>query len=165
MAYAGNIIVKKGRENAIDLNRFFAPVDKGSMKPAWTKERLVADMGEEVKGMEKNLKEGFVDAQHRAAYQQKLKERKQRYEDILLSHADAKKYYKENKETVHKRIEELKGIISESMPTLTDAMKGKANPFKIAKQEKEGLQELKREFQILAKIAGEESNIAFLQKD
>ena len=169
---AGHIIVKgsktKGEpeQNMKSVSRFFMPVDKGSAKPAFCYPKHRQDLKEEVRGMEKALEDGNVSSERKMKYKMDLKEKKTRLDEILESGANAKKIIAEDKDYWVKRRLACEELIAKGTPTRKDVKNRVVNPHAILRREKkEGLENIKREYQIISSAMGEESNVSFLQKD
>jgi hypothetical protein len=175
MANAGYIIVKNPIEGEKSkprgISAFYGPLDKGSAKPSFCYPAQKEALREEIKGMEKALENGFVGEGRVLKVKQELRMKKTRLDGINSQEADAMKLYKENKDAIGKRREELAEIIAQGIPSMKDVEKKRVNPHKVFEAEKKGLKggmalgKAKQEYQILSHLAEEESNTKFLQKD
>lgn len=164
MANEGHIHVKKGRPKDYRKALYDAELDNGANKPSWTYTGRIKAMKDRLGSMEKSQSEGWVPPEERARYDHNYKREKERLEKILESKEKADKWFEENKDYAAQRREELAEHIKEGMHSKTDGMGKKVNPHTVLKREKGGLEEAKREFMVLSKGLGEESNITFLQK-
>lgn len=154
-----------GRVHPRDYRIFWGPHDKGAAKPAFCYERRLNDLKEEVGKMEKNLAMGYITAERKMAYEARLKQRKDRLDGIMASTEAAQKIIEKDKDYWVKRREELGEEIRSSMPSRKDVQKRRVNPYRVAKMEKDGLGEKKKEYIVLSRLLGEESNTSFLQRD
>lgn len=167
MANAGFIVVKNsdGTGHHKTYRDFYGPHDKGSAKPSFCYPSRKRDLVEEVDKTEKAIANGYISPERIMEAKVNLKTKKTRLEGINQQEADARKLFEANKDAWMKRREALATEISESMPTLNDTKKRRVNPFTTLKKEKSGLEDKKREFIVLSRLAGEESNIQFLQRE
>lgn len=168
MANEGYIFVpsKSGKsEVATSYRAFYGPLDKGSAKPSFCYPRRKEALVEEVEKMQKAIDNGYIAKEREMESKIQLRTKKKRLDDINAQEASAKKLFEENKDAWMKRRSELAEEISAATPTLKDVQKRRVNPFTTLKKEKTGLEEKKREFIVLSRLAGEESNISFLQKE
>lgn len=154
-----------GRVHPEDYRIFYGPHDKGAAKPAFCYPGRIQELKEEVDKMEKNLAMGFVNAERKMAYEARLKERRGRLDSINESTANTQKIVNENKDFWSKRRNELAKTIRTAMPSRKDVEKRRVNPYRVAKMEKDGLGELKKEYIVISRALGEESNTSFLQRD
>jgi len=162
----GYIIIKDGEKNRRSTYRdFFGPLDKGSAKPSFCYPKRKEALKEEVAKMERVLDSGHIAKEHEMEARVTLKTKKDRLKEIESQEGAAAKLFKENKDSWLKRRDELKTEISESMPRETDVKRRRVNPHKVLKMEKEGLEDKKKEFIVLSRLAGEDSNLSFLQKE
>lgn len=170
-ANSGYIIVKGGgadnqKEKPQGIRAFYGPLDKGSAKPSFCYPAQKEALREEIRWMEKELKDGNVSETRVLKVKADLKQKQTRYDKICEQEADANKLFKENKDSCIKRRDELKEIISAGMPSIKDVEKKRVNPHKIVEDEKKkGLGKIKTEYQILSHLADAESNTKFLQRD
>lgn len=148
-----------------DYREFWGKHDKGAAKPAFCYPQRVNNLREEVRSMERNLERGFVSAERKMAYEARLKERKERLDGIDESTARVKRSIDNDKDYWVKRRKDLGSEIRTAMPSRSDVQKRRVNPYKIAKMEKEGLGDKKREYIVISRALGEESNISFLERD
>jgi hypothetical protein len=166
---AGYIIIKKGEGDKHEkggIQSFFGPLDKGSSKPSFCYPNLKDNLKEEIRSMERSLKDGYVAETRVLKVKNDLRIKKERLDKLDEQESNAKKLFRENKDACMKRRDELKEIISEALPTSKDVEKRRYNAKKIFEAEKtKGLGNLKKEYQILSHLAEEESNTRFLQKD
>jgi hypothetical protein len=159
MPYAGHIIVKDGDKNRkMTYREFYGPLDKGSAKPSFCYPKRKEALVEEVAKMERVLDSGHIAKEHEMEARVTLKTKKDRLKAIDAQEGEAKKLFKDNKDAWMKRRDE-------SMPTQEAARKRKVNPHKVLKDEKSGLEDKKKEFIVLSRLAGEDSNVAFLQRE
>lgn len=167
MAHAGYIIIKgDDKAKAKDYRSFYGPQDKGSAKPSFCYPQQKKALEEDIKGMERSLKDGYVAETRVLKVKQELRTKKERLDAINQQESDAKKLFKENKDACMQRRNDLAETISAAMPTANDVAKRRVNPHRIAEMEKnKGLGKMKTEFQILSHLAEEESNTRFLQRD
>ena len=168
MASPGYIIIKGDGDKVqkSGIKSFYGPLDKGSAKPSFCYPAQKEALQEEIKSMEKALKDGYVAETRVLKVKQDLRIKKERLDKINSQEADASKLFKDNKDACMKRRDELKEIIAQGLPTTKDKEKKRVNPHRLYEDEKKkGLGKLKTEFQILSHLAGEESNTKFLQKD
>jgi hypothetical protein len=164
---AGYILIKgEGDSKKRSTYRdFYGPLDKGSAKPSFCYPRRKEALKEEVSKIERVIQSGHVAKEHEMELQITLKTKKDRLKGLDAQEGEANKLFKENKDAWMKRREELATEISESMPKASDVRKRKVNPFKVLKAEKSGLEDKKKEYIVLSRLAGEDSNVSFLQKD
>jgi len=155
----------QGRVHPRDYKIFWGKDDKGAAKPAFCYERRCQELKEEVDKMEKNLAMGYISAERKMAYEQRLRQRKERLDSIMANTERAKKIVEKDKDWWAKRRDELAKDISDSMPSRKDVQKRRVNPHRIAKMEKGGLGQKKLEYVVISRLLGEESNTSFLQRD
>ena len=148
-----------------DYRTWWGEVDKGAAKPAFCYPQRVDNLREEVRSMERNLERGYVSAERKMAYESRMKERKERLEKIEANTKRVKQTIGKDKDYWANRRKELGEKIRSAMPSRSDVRKRRVNPYKIAKMEKEGLGEMKKEYIVISRALGEESNIAFLERD
>jgi len=169
MANASYIIIKSGEGDKVQKSgykSFYGPLDKGSAKPSFCYPRQKESLKEDIKSMEKSLKDGYVAETRVLKVKNDLKMKKERLDKINAQESDAIKLFKENKDACIKRREELKEMIADGMPTAKDVSKKRVNPHKQFENEKtKGFGKLKTEYQILSHLADEETNTKFLQRD
>jgi hypothetical protein len=165
MANAGHIFVKNGVERPYNYRDFYGPMDKGSAKPSFCYPKRKEALEDEVSKTEKALENGYIAKEREMEARITLKTKKKRLDDINTQESDAKKIFAENPDFFIKRRAELAKDIRSAMPTRNDVSKRRVNPFKVLQTEKSGLEEKKREFVILSRLAGEDSNTSFLQRD
>jgi len=168
MASAGFYFIVKGedgRERRVSYRDFYGPMDKGSAKPSFCYPQHKQDMIEDIQKMEKVLENDYIASERRMEVKIRLRERKERLKSINEQEKTAEKLFNEHKDKWIERRKKLAEEISKTMPS-RDAVKKKiVNPFSVLKKEKSGLEEKKREYIILSRLAGEESNVSFLQRD
>lgn len=167
---AGYILIKGSGEGdkvqKTGINAFYGPLDKGSAKPSFCYPKQKESLEEEIKGMKKSLKDGYVAETRILKVKNDLRMKEERLDKIKSQESDAVKLFKENKDACMKRRDELKEIIAAGLPTSKDVEKKRVNPHKLFENEKKkGFGKLKTEYQILSHLADEESNTRFLQKD
>lgn len=165
---AGYIIIKDKdnkdcRKNYKEL--FYGPLDKGSSKPSFCYPLRKEALKEEIKKMERALDSGYVPKEREMESRVTLKTRKERMDAINSQEKDAKKIFNENKDVFMKRRSELAEEIKQAMPSRTDVRKRVVNPHSVLKKEKSGLEDKKKEFIVLSRLAEEESNTTYLQRD
>lgn len=176
MANEGHIIIKGGSKSGSggaprDINRFFTKIDAGSSRPAFCMPRHIAEIKGDVEAMRNNMDQGFVPTDQRMRYNQKYKELRDRYDQLVNSQENAAAIIKEDPDGWAERRKELASEISAGMPTEEAIAKRKVNPHKVLRDEKErGLERKKQEFIIISKAmqsAGyeAESNIESLQRE
>jgi hypothetical protein len=171
MAHSGYIIIKGGtaesqKDKPQGIKAFYGPLDKGSVKPSFCYPAQKEALREEIKGMEKALKDGYVAETRVLKVKQDLRTKQERLDKITEQEANAQKLFKDNKDACLKRRDELKEQIANALPTTKDVDKRRVNPHRIFADEKQkGLGKLKTEYQILSHLADEESNTKFLQRD
>jgi len=166
MANAGYILIKDGDKNKrCDYRAFYGPLDKGSAKPSFCYPTRKQDMKEEIDKMERAIGSGYIQKEREMEAKRKLNEKKKRLEGINEQEAAAKKLFNDNKDAWLKRREALAEELRDSMPSRDAVRKKIVNPFSVLKKEKGGLEDKKREFIVLSRLAEEESNITYLQRD
>ena len=177
-AHAGHIIVKgdkKGeapsqRRSPMNTRRFFTQVDKGSSRPAFCLPRHMDAFKETTEQMERALEGGHITADRRMDFEAKLKQHQNRLAELQANKQNAANIINEDPDAWHKRRNELAEEIRDAMPSRTDNVKKRVNPFSNLKREKSGLEAKKQEYIIISKAmqaAGHEveSNVSFLEKD
>lgn len=163
MANAGHIFIKgKGKT---DISRFYTPIDKGASKPAFCYTKKIENLKEEVGSMRRAIEQGRVTGERKMTFEQNLNQKVKRLKEIEDNVNNAKKIIKEDPDLWAKRREEIAEVIKEATPSRSDEMKRRVNPHAVLKNEKTGLGELRKEYVIISKAMGEESNTTFLQKD
>ena len=170
MSNAAYILIKgSGEGDKVqkgDFRKFYGPLDKGSAKPSFCYPKQKETLREEIRQMERALKDGYVAETRVMKVKQDLRLRKERLDKINEQEADAMKLVKDNKDAIVKRRTELSEVIAQGIPTAKDVEKRRVNSQRIADNEKKkGLGKLKLEYQILSHALEEESNTAFLQRD
>ena len=164
MANAGYIIVKSGEKRS--YKAFYSEVDKGSAKPAFCYPGQNKTLTEEVDGMKRALDNGYVDKTREMSLRAEYKLKRARLDAINQAHKEAKKLMAEDKDAWMKRRTKLGEEIADATPTYKDVKRRRVNPFTVLKNEKnKGLEEKKREYTVISRLAGEESNTSFLQRD
>lgn len=163
-ANAGFVFIK-GKEKPYSYRDFYGPLDKGSAKPSFCYPSRKQDLKEEIEKSEKILDSGYISKDKEMEFRVNLNTKKKRMDEINAQEADARSVFEENKDMLMKRRKELAKDISAAMPSRDAVKKKTVNPHKILKMEKSGLEEKKREFVILSRLADEEANISFLQTD
>jgi hypothetical protein len=161
---AGYVIIK-GKEKPYSYRDFYGPLDKGSAKPSFCYPSRKQDLKEEIEKAEKLLDSGYISKEKEMEFRVNLKTKQKRMNDIDAQEADAKSVYEENKDMLMKRRKELAKDISAATPSRDAVKKKLVNPHKILKMEKGGLEDKKREYIILSRLADEEANVSFLQSD
>jgi hypothetical protein len=166
MGTAGYIIIKDGDKGKRATYRdFYGPLDKGSAKPSFCYPKRKEALEEEVQAMKKSLDGGYVSSEKIMEYKAKMRTKSDRLDKINEQESAARKMFEENKDNWLKRRGTLAEEITAATPSRNDVSKRRVNPFTTLKKEKSGLVEKKREFVVLSRLAGEESNISFLQRD
>jgi len=163
MAESPTVIIKKSPEK--DYRTFYGPLDKGANKPSFCYPQRIERMAEEVKQMEKALEHNHVPPDHRAMYEANFKKKKTRLEGIREWKETAEKEFNKDPDFYQKRFKDLKKEIRELMPSRKEVKEKRVNPHTVLKREKSGLEDKKREFMVLGKLLGEETNVSFLQRD
>lgn len=164
MANETHIFIK-GNEQPYNYRQFYGPLDKGAAKPSFCYPSRKQDLNEEIAKMQKVLDNGYVGKDKEMEYRVSLDARKKRIKEINDQESEAKKLFEENKDFLMKRRRELEKEITASMPSRDAVKKKLVNPHTVLKKEKGGLEDKKREFIIISRLAEEESNISFLQKE
>jgi hypothetical protein len=163
---AGYIIVKDGdKGRRASFRDFYGPLDKGAAKPSFCYPMRKEALKEDIKKMEKALENGYIAPERKMEAQINLKTKKERLDKLNDQESAARKLFEENKDKWMERRTALAGEISESMPSRESVRKRIVNPHSVLKKEKGGLEDKKKEFIILSRLAEEESNVSFLQKD
>lgn len=168
--YGGYIVSKGGdarkHSDRKTYRQFFSPtVDKGSAKPSFCYPRRKLDLEEEVKSMERSIEMGNVSGDRRLTFENSLKQKKDRLNAINQAHSDAKNLLETDKDAWVERRKEIASEIRNATPSKKDVKDRRVNPHTVIKNEKAGLGELKKEYQVLSRLIGEESNVEFLQRD
>lgn len=154
-----------GRPRNKNYRDFYGPLDKGAGKPAFCYPERVKLLKEEVQKMEKNLEMGFVSPERKLAYKSRLVQKTKRLDAIKEGESKAHKVLNENKDYWVDRRKELAEEIRAGMPSVKDVEKRRVNPYRVAKREQAGLGAMKREYIVVSRMLGEESNTSFLQRD
>lgn len=154
-----------GRVYSRDYRTFWGPHDKGAAKPAFCYPQRIDNLREEVRSMERNLEMGYISPERKMAYEARLKERKDRLESINEHTERVHQNINKDKDWWVRRRKELAEQIKAGQPSLKDIEKRRVNPYRIAKMEKSGFGEIKKEYIVISRALGEESNISFLQRD
>lgn len=166
MAYSGYIVVKDGdKGRRASYKDFFGPLDKGAARPSFCYPKRKENLEETVKSMERAIASGYVTEDKRMGLEIELRKRKEHLDKLNEQESAAKKLFDENKDKWLERRTKLAEEISNATPTRSDKKKRVVNPHRILQKEKSGLQEMKTEYIVLSRLAGEESNVSFLQKD
>jgi hypothetical protein len=166
MANQGYIVIKNGdKDKATNYRAFYGPLDKGSSKPSFCYPKRKEALKEDVEKIERVLGQGQVAKEHEMELKVKLREKKTRLEQINQQEADAKKLFASNKDKCMERRNQLAEEIAAIMPSRDNVDKRRVNPHTVLRNEKTGLEDKKREFIVLSRLAGEESNISFLQNE
>ena len=167
MPNEGYIITKNkdGTRHQRNWRQFFGEVDKGSAKPSFCYPKRKQDLEEEISKMERNLEIGNVGEENRMSYKLKVDKKRERLTKINESEENSKKLFNQDKDAWIERRNKLKEEISSGLPTRADVKKRHVNPHKIARMEKEGFGVKKQEYIVLSRLAEEDSNVSFLQKD
>lgn len=154
-----------GRVHPEDYKTFWGPEDKGAAKPAFCYPQRIEALEEEVRSMERTLEIGTIAGNRKAGYQARLKTRKDRLDAIKENHERVQKIIAKDPDSWSKRRKALEREIKRALPTRKDVEKRRVNPYRVAKMEKEGLGAMKKEYIVISRALGEESNTSFLQRD
>lgn len=166
MAYAGYIVVKDGEKGRrVSYRDFFGPLDKGAARPSFCYPTRKKELEETVRNMERAIASGYVTEDKRVGLEVELRKRKEHLDKLNDQESAARKLFEENKDKWLERRTKLADEITNATPTRSDKKKRIVNPHRVLQREKSGLQEMKTEYIIISRLAGEESNTSFLQKD
>jgi hypothetical protein len=158
-------ILIKGEKKPYSYRNFYGPLDKSAARPSFCYPKRKEDLKEDIDKTKRAMESGYISPERKMEVEAILQKKEKRLDDINAQEADAKKIFEENKDALMKRRAELARDIKDAMPS-RDAVKKKiVNPHTTLKMEKGGLEDKKKEFIVLSRLAGEESNITFLQKD
>jgi hypothetical protein len=158
-------IIIKGKEKPYNYRDFYGPLDKGAAKPSFCYPSRKQDLKEEIEKGQKVLDSGYISKDKEMEFRVALTAKKKRMDEIESQEGKAKELFTENKDTLMKRRDDLKDEIKKAMPSRESVKRRLVNPHTTLKMEKGGLEDKKREFVILSRLADEESNIGFLQKE
>lgn len=166
-ANSGYIIIKDGEKGRRASYRdFYGPLDKGAARPSFCYPKRKEDLNEEIRSMERAIASGYVAPDKKISLEMDLSKRKERLDKLNEQESAARKLFNENKDKWLERRSALAEEIGNAMPSRSDVKKKIVNPHRILKQEKQaGLQEKKTEYIVLSRLAEEESNVSFLQRD
>lgn len=163
---AGYIVIKDGdKGRRASYRDFYGPLDKGAARPSFCYPKRKEDLEEHARSMEKALKSGFITEDKKTGLEVELRKRKEHLDRLNEQESAARKLFEENKDKWLQRREQLATEITEATPSRSDKKKRAVNPHRVLQAEKSGLQEKKTEYIVLSRLAGEESNVSFLQKD
>lgn len=177
MANAGYIIIKSKEETKPKepkpqgYRAFYGPEDKGSAKPSFCYPKQKDELKAEISRRKNNLKNNTVAETRIQKEKYEVDQLEAKLDRINEQEDNAKKLFKENKDAVAARYEEIKQQIAARMPSHNDIEKRRYNSQRIHDDEKKGLKgaaplgELKREFQVLSCLLEEDSNTKMLQRD
>ena len=169
MAHERNIIIqnKSGKSSReITYRTFYGPLDKGSSKPSFCYPKRKEALQEEVDKMQKAIDNGHISPERAMEAKINLNTKKKRLDDINAQEAVSRKKFEDNKDEWMVRRKELAEEIAALMPTEKEVQKRRVNPHLNLQREKAGgLEEKKREFMVISRLAGEDSNIANLQRE
>lgn len=154
-----------GRVTPEDHKMFWGPLDKGANKPSFCYPDREQVLKNEVADMERNLAMGYVSQDRRLAFESTLKAKKERIDGLAANTRRVRNMVNDNKDAWAKRRDELGKEIRNAMPSRKDVEKRRVNPHRVAKAEMGGLGALKKEFIVISRALGEESNVSFLQRD
>ena len=155
-----------GRVYPGDYKLFYGPHDKGAARPSFCYPQRMDKLEEEVRSMRRSLEMGFVTAERKMAFEAKLKQREERLDSLKANTERVQKIIDKDRDAWHRRRKELAEIIREATPSHKDIEKRRVNPFRELRKEKEGgLGEIKKEYIVISRALGEESNVSFLQRD
>lgn len=165
-ANSGYIIVKgeSGGKRAT-YRDFYGSLDKGAAKPSFCYPKRIEALKEDISKMERALDFGQIPKEREMETKVTLRTKQARLDKINEEGSAARTLFEENKDGWMKRRESLREEISESIPTREAVSKRMVNPHSTLQKEKGGLEAKKKEFIVLSRLAGEESNISYLQKD
>ena len=165
MANEGHIIIKKG-SGKTDVKRFYSTLDKSDSKPAFCYPKRRDDFAANVRRMEKNLEKWLVPGEAIDSYKQKLKKHKDRLTQIDDSRVKADEIVKKDRDVLVDRYNKLaEHITAESIPREIENDVRRVNPHTNLKKELGGLGQFKKEYTILGRALGLESNTDFLKRD
>ena len=166
MANAGYIIIKDGdKGRRATYREFYGSLDKGAARPTFCYPKRINDLKETIEKTERALEFGQIPKDREMETKVDLRKKQQRLDKINEEGSAARQLFNENKDNWLKRRDTLKEEISASIPTREEVKKKRVNPFTTLQNEKSGLEDKKKEFIVLSRLAGEESNVSFLQKD
>ena len=154
-----------GRVTKEDHKMFWGPLDKDANKPSFCypdRERVLRD---EVKEMEQSLAMGYVSQDRQLGFEVKLKAKKDRLDGLDANTQRVRSMVNGNKDAWAERRKDIAKQIAAGMPSRKDVEKRRVNPHRIAKAEMGGLGALKKEYIIISRALGEESNVSLLQRD
>jgi hypothetical protein len=156
---------KVGRVTRDDYKIFWGPHDKGAAKPSFCYSKRNEDLAEEITKMERTLAMGYVSPERKMVFESKLKAKKDRLEGLNANTERVRGIVNKNREGWQRRREELGKYIAENEPTRKDVEKKRVNPYRVAKMEQGELGRAKKEYIVISRALGEESNVSFLQRD
>jgi len=171
---APGAIIKSGTK---DYRNFYHPVlDKGAHKPAFLYHGNVDDLKEEIRKGERALDMGFITPERKLTFKANVDKRKARLREIEDHGKEVRKAVQQNKDYWAKRYNELGEEIANRTPSKTAVRERRVNPHTRLKDEKglgprtpgrpkRPLHDVKREYQVVGGILGEETNVGFLQKE
>jgi len=154
-----------GRVTPEDHKMFWGPLDKGANKPSFCYPDREQVLKNDVKDMEKNLAMGYVSQDRRLAFESTLKTKRERIEGLDANTQRVRNMVNDNKDAWAKRRTDIAKEIAAGMPSRKDVEKHRVNPHRVAKAEMGGLGALKKEYIVISRALGEESNVSFLQRD
>lgn len=169
MAHEGHIIVKK--DKPVDYRNFYGRMDRNqkgevvSNRPTFAYPTRVRDLEEEVASMKRVLDGNMVSSDRRMEFELRYKELKKKVDGIRGDEAAAMKHLEDNKDAYYSRFKELQEIIKNGMPTKKDIKERRISPHRVLREEKGGFGALKKEYQILAAMFGEETDTTTLQRE
>ncbi len=156
---------KTGRVVKEDYLMFWGPHDKGASKPSFCYPDRERILREDVRKMERNLTMGYISADRKLVFESKLKAKKDRLDGLDANTERVQGVVNGNKDAWAKRRDELAKEIRSAMPSRKDVEKRRVNPHRVAKAEMGGLGAIKKEYIVISRALGEESNVSFLQRD
>lgn len=166
MAYSGYIVIKDGdKGRRANFREFYGPMDKGAARPSFCYPKRREALEETVKSMERAIASGYVTEDKRMGLEVELRKRKEHLDKLNEQESAARKLFEENKDKWLERRTKLAEEITAATPTRSEKQKKIVNPHRVLQKEKGGLQDMKTEYIVLSRLAGEESNTSFLQKD
>ena len=140
-------------------------VDKGASKPIFCYPERKKRFEEETQSMRRQLESGNINSEHKMSFELRVKEREKRLDSMNSAADKARKEFEQDKDYWVERRKKLAEEIAGTMPTRDDVRKRRVNPHKIIKQEKSGFEDKKKEYIVISRLMGEDSNVSFLQRD
>lgn len=175
---APGIIIKS--EPKRSMRQFFFPHDKGSGRPAFCYPENISSLKEDTEKLEKLIQSRMIHPSHELEAKDRLRQLKGRLKEIEKQQHEVKTEMSKNREFFTSRREELAVLIREHTPSKSQRKLKKVSGREIYAREKglKGklpallhggetftLEEAKREFMMLSKALGEDSDISHVEKD